>query len=178
MPKNRRNRAKQIRRPRHGDLRVAPDDDRVAVVPRVAPSPTGRFPQDHEGGDFVEGVVHPVGLERGAVSGFVPAGVGGRGVEDAVDHEREDGPPGAPEHETADAGADNQREPKERVADGGAVSALEQLRISCLGTGEAYHVASARPFNGPRRVFANQAIVTKSDVVHGEDRGRRCRGHG
>ena len=125
----------KLRRPGHGDLRVASDNDRVAVVAGVAPTPTGGFPQDHEGGDLVEGVVHPVRLERRAVSRFVPAGVGGRGVEDAVDREREDGPPGAPEHETADAGADDQREPKERVADGGAIPALSSSsRILSFGT--------------------------------------------
>jgi len=147
-----------IRRPGHGDLRVASDDNRVAVVPRVAPSPTGGLPQHHERGDFVEDVVHPVGLERGAVSGLVPAGIGGRGVKRAVNHEWEDGPPRAqaPEHEAADAGTDNQREPEQRVPDGGAVAALKQLAhlLPRHGRGIPRRLGQAF-FNGPRRVLAH-----------------------
>ena len=78
----------------------------------------------------------------------------------------------APEHETADAGADDQREPEERVADGGAVSALEQFAIFCLGTGEAYQAASARPFSMASAVsLPDEAVVVESDGIHGEMAG-------
>ena len=75
---------------------IAADDDGIAVVAGVAPAPDGGFAHDHEGGDLVEGVVHPVGLERGAVAGLMPAGVGGGGIEHAVDRRRGGSPTRCP----------------------------------------------------------------------------------
>jgi len=56
-----------------GDLGITSYDDRVAVMAGVAPAPNDRFPHHHEGGDFVERVVHPVSSECGAMTGLVPA---------------------------------------------------------------------------------------------------------
>src|SRR5690242_7324872 len=80
-----------------GDFGVAADDDGVGMVTGVGPTPDGGFAHDHEGGDFIEGVVEKVGFEGGAVGGFVPAGVGGGGVDGAVDGEGEDGVGGGEE---------------------------------------------------------------------------------
>ena len=63
----------QVRRPHDGDLGVAADDDGVGVVAGVAPAPGHRIAHDHEAGDLVDHVVHPLRLERGAVAAFVPA---------------------------------------------------------------------------------------------------------
>ena len=163
---------KQLRRSSYGYLRVAADDNRVAVVAGVAPTPAGRILDAHEGRDLVEGVVHPVRLECRAVSRFVPAGAGGRGVEDAVDREGEHGPPSAPEHESADAGTENQREPKERVTDGGTVPPFEKLAhfVPWHGRGIPRRFGKAL-LNGRRRVSADEAVIVELVFVHGEDCG-------
>jgi len=88
--------AEQIGWPGDRDLRVASHDQRVAVVTRVAPTPTSRFAEDHERGYLVEDAVHPIRLERGPVPRLVPARVGSRGIEHAVDHEGKQGPPSTP----------------------------------------------------------------------------------
>ncbi len=82
----------QIGRTRNSDLRIAADDDGVAVMAGVAPAPDRGLAHHHERRDLVERVVHPVGLEGGTVAGLVPAGIGGRGVENAVDEVRENRP--------------------------------------------------------------------------------------
>ncbi len=162
----------QMRRPGHGYLRVAPDDQGVAVVAGVAPTPAGRFPQHHERGDLVERVVHPIGLEGRAVAGLMPARVRGRGVEGAVDQEGGHGPPRAPEHETTHAGGDDQREPEERVADARAVSALEQFAHRLLRHGRSIPGRLGQTFfNGPRGVLAHQAVVAQSDFLHAKHGG-------
>ena len=48
-------------------------DERVGVVPGVAPPPGGRVTHDHERGQLVQALVDPAGLERRAVPGLVPA---------------------------------------------------------------------------------------------------------
>ena len=69
-----------LRRLHQRDFGVATDDDGVGVMPRVAPLPGHRISNDHETGNLVDDVVHPAGLERGAVAGLMPAAVGSRAV--------------------------------------------------------------------------------------------------
>jgi hypothetical protein len=69
--------AQNIRRARHGDLRVTADNDGVGMVARMAPTPRRRLAQHHEASDVIDGVVHPARPERRAVAVFVPPGIGG-----------------------------------------------------------------------------------------------------
>ena len=118
--------ALQVRRTGHRDFRVAANDDGVAVMAGVAPAPDRGLAHDHERGDLVERVVHPIGLEGGAVAGFMPAGIGGRGIEHAVEQIGEDGPPVAPERIGQKAAAEDEGKPENRVADGRPIAALQQ----------------------------------------------------
>ena len=63
---------------------------------------------------------------------------------------------------------DDQREPEERVADGGAVPALEQLAhfLPWHGRGIPCRFGQA-VFNGQRGVFAYEAVVAKSNCMLG-----------
>ncbi len=117
----------QVRRTRHLDLRVAAHDDSVAVVARVAPAPDDGFAHHHEGGDLVEGVVHPVRPEGCAMPGFVPARVGSRGVEGREAQIRHHRPPATPERDRGRRKAEDEGEPDDRVADGRTVAALQHL---------------------------------------------------
>ncbi len=65
--------AEQMGRSLHGDLRVAPDDDGVGVMPGVAPAPDFRLAHDHEAGELIDRIVHPACLEGGAMAAFMPA---------------------------------------------------------------------------------------------------------
>ena len=112
----------------HGrDLAVAADDDRVGVVARVAPAPERRLLDVHERRHLIEHIVDPGGLEGGAVSALVPARVGRRPVEHAVDDEERHGEPRAPEQPAADAGDHQQRQPQRRVTRRGPVAAAHEL---------------------------------------------------
>jgi hypothetical protein len=102
-PKKFSSRTQQIRRAHDRYLGIAADDDGVGVVAGMAPAPGHRIAHDHEAGDLVDRVVHPRRLEGGAVAAFVPARVGGRTVEHAIDEEERHAPPAAPE--PAPAGA-------------------------------------------------------------------------
>ena len=134
MPTKLRTTRTQIRRPHDRDLGIAADDDGVGVVARVAPAPGHRIAHDHEAGDLVDDVVHPLRLEGGAVAAFVPARVARRAVEDAVDEEERHAPPGAPEVDAAGAADDQQAEPDDRVADRRPVRALHRSFICLRGT--------------------------------------------
>ena len=98
-----------VGRARNLDLRVAPDDDGVAVMPVVTPAPDDGFPHDHEGRDFIERDIHPVGLERRSVSAFVPARIRTRAVEHGIDQEGNRGPPTPPECDGEVPGDQEQR---------------------------------------------------------------------
>ena len=104
-------------------------------MPGVAPAPEDRFAHDHEGSYFIEGIVHPVGLERGAMAGFMPAGIGAAGVEHAVDSERNDGPPAAPKRIGRVTGAEKEGEPEEVSRSAGPSRRCSNLRIVSRGTG-------------------------------------------
>src|SRR5580692_11555229 len=58
---------------RRHHLWIAANDDRVGMMPRVAPAPYGRLAQHHEAGDLIDHLIHPASLEGGAVPAFVPA---------------------------------------------------------------------------------------------------------
>ena len=106
-----------IRRTRRDDLGVAADDDCVRVVACVAPAPDRRLAHDHETGDLIDRVVHPLRLEGGAMAALVPAAVGRRAVENAInDEERNCGP--APPEIIAEAPRHDERgKPDKRVPD-------------------------------------------------------------
>ena len=85
-----------VRRARRDDLRIAADDHRVGVVAGMAPAPDLRLAQDHEAGDLVDRVVHPFGLEGGAVAALVPAAVGRPSRRARHRRERTEPPPSFP----------------------------------------------------------------------------------
>src|ERR1700722_19678865 len=58
---------------RRDHLWIAANDNRVRVVPRVAPAPDGWFAQHHKAGDLIDHLIHPARFEGGAVPAFVPA---------------------------------------------------------------------------------------------------------
>ncbi len=93
----------------------------------VAPSPDGRLAHDHETRDVVDHVIHPPGLEGGAMAAFVPSRVGGRSVENSVGDEKWQGEPARPEIIGKPARRRERSDPQSRVANGGAVSALHQF---------------------------------------------------
>ncbi|MNP37524.1 hypothetical protein D3C76_1309790 [compost metagenome] len=70
----------QARWTRFDDFRIAADDDGVGMVPGMAPAPHMGLEHAHEARHLVERIIHPAGLEGGAVNGFMPARVGGGGV--------------------------------------------------------------------------------------------------
>ena len=92
------------------DLRVPPDDQGVGVVPGVAPPPGGRIAHDHEGGELVQALVQPAGLEGRAVPGLVPARVRRRAVQQAVGEEERHRPPAVPDRPEGDAEAGEQQD--------------------------------------------------------------------
>ena len=65
----------------------------VGVVAGMAPPPRGGVAHDHEGGDFVDGVVHPRRLEGRAVAAFMPARIRGGAIEDAIGGPERHAPP-------------------------------------------------------------------------------------
>ena len=154
-------------RTRHGDLRIAADDDRVAVMAIVAPAPDGRLAHDHERGDLVERVVHPVGLERRAVARFVPAGIGGRPVDYAIQQEGDDRPRAAPPGVGPAAEAEKQREPEQRVADGRAVPPLQQLAHLGLRHGTRVPVRFGQPLlDGQGGVRTDETVIKRRGLTH------------
>ena len=159
------------------DLRVAPDDDRVGVVAHVRPPPQRRLAQEHERGEVVDGVVGPARPERRAVPALVPARIGRRPVERAVDEERRDRPPRTERGERGQARTDEQRQPQHDVARRSAVGAdgqrLQPRRVDRravpLGIGEAER-------DRPLRGRSGQAVVALDG--HGPSVSRRPRGPG
>ena len=85
----------QVGGPLHLDFGVAADEIGVGMVAGVAPAPHIGLANGHEGGDIVNNLVQPMRSERGAVAGFVPAGVGG-GIYGSVDEKGGEGPPRSP----------------------------------------------------------------------------------
>src|SRR5580698_4139663 len=86
----------EIRRTGNRDFRVAPHDNRIAMMTRMAPAPDGRFAHDHEGGDFVKDVVEPIAFECRSMAGFVPTRIRRGSINDPVNDKRQDGVPMAP----------------------------------------------------------------------------------
>ena len=104
-----------------------PNDDRVGMMASVTPAPGGGFAQHHERSQFVEGVIHPVGFESRAMTGFMPARVGYRGVQDTINSKRDHSPPCPPEVKTDSPKDQQQRKPKDSIPDRRAIAAFEQL---------------------------------------------------
>src|SRR5580658_1738264 len=71
--------------PGNRNLRIAPDDDRIAVMTGMAPAPDGGFAHHHEGCDFVKKIVQPVRFERCAMARLVPARIRSGGIKHAID---------------------------------------------------------------------------------------------
>ncbi len=150
----------QVRWTRHCNFRITSHNDCITVVTGMTPSPDGGFPHHHKGGDFIEGVVHPVGFEGGAVAGFMPAGVGGGSVNHGIAQIRNDSPPTAPESDRGCRKTEKQGKPDEGVTDRRAVTSFQQF---------AHHVAGDRTlvpfrfcetqFNGPGCIFPYQTVI-------------------
>ena len=131
-----------IRRTRRDDLGIAADDDRIRVVARMAPAPDLRLAHDHEAGDLIDRVVHPLRLERGAMAALVPAAVGRGAVEHAVNEKEGNRGPGPPKIVAEASGHDERCEPDERVPDRRTVLAAHQLLE--LGARDRRRVPSRR----------------------------------
>ena len=95
------------------DLGITPDDDRVGVMPGMAPSPHRRVAHDHEAGDVVHDRVHPPRPERRAVTALVPTRVGRRAVQHAVHGERQQRPHREPQVHAEAAEQHQQTEPQQ-----------------------------------------------------------------
>ncbi len=88
----------------HRDFRVAPNDDRVGVMPRMAPSPGCGFAQNHERSHFIDNIVHPSRFEGGAMTAFMPARIRAGTIEHAINYEGRHAQPGSPEMPAEPAG--------------------------------------------------------------------------
>ena len=151
----------QIRRTRHGDFRIATNNNRVAVMPRVAPTPRRGFAQHHERRDFVERVVHPIRLERRAVTRFVPARIRGGSVNHAVNSKWKNRPPTAPPVTTPNAGRDEQCEPDDGIADSWAVAATKQFAHFFFRNRRRIPSRLGQSvFNREGGVFAHETVIT------------------
>ena len=169
MPKKLSASRTQIRRAHHGDFRIAADDDGVGVVPRVAPAPGHRVAHNHEAGKLVDGVVHPLRLERRAVAAFVPARVRRGTVEHPIDEEEGDAPPGAPEIDAPGGAGDKRGEPHCRIADRRAVLAPHQLLHPLPRNVGVIPVGRREPAgDGGFRIPSDQAVVARPAL------GARC----
>ena len=67
---------------------IAPDDDGVGMVPRMAPPPGVRIAHHAETGDLIDEIIHPSGLEGGLVATFMPSGIHRRAIEHAIGEEK------------------------------------------------------------------------------------------
>ena len=100
-----------IGRAHREDLAVAADDDRVGVVPGVAPAPERRLLHVHERRQLVERVVEPGRPECRPVSGLVPAGIRYRSVQNPVARGRRARTPSCPRTSSRRSREREQREP-------------------------------------------------------------------
>ena len=114
-------------RPHRHDLRVAPDDQGVGVVPGMAPAPDGGLAHDHERRDVVDDIVHPAGPKRGAVPALVPARIRSRAVQDAVAEEERRSYPAAPEPGAETAAQRHDAKPDRGVPERRLVAPPHQL---------------------------------------------------
>lgn len=150
----------EFRRTRNLNLRIAADDDRVAVVPGVTPAPDHRFAHDHERRDLVEEIVQQIRAESRAVPSLMPTRVRRRGVKHRVCRIRQDNPPSAPKREGGPTGKAQQREPQDRVTNGRAVASLEKL--AHLGAGHRALIPirlGKSPFDRLDRILAGEAVI-------------------
>src|SRR5487761_1491063 len=87
------NHCQNIRRSRYRDLRITADDDRVAMMTGVVPSPGNGFTQHHERSDFIERVIQPICLEGRSMAALMPTGVRAGSINGTVRQEGKDRPP-------------------------------------------------------------------------------------
>src|ERR1700722_19554784 len=116
-----------VRGTRRDDLGIAPDDDRIRMVAGMAPTPDLRFAHDHEAGDLIDHIVHPLRLERGAMAALVPAAVSRGAVENAINDKEGNRRPASPKIIAEASRHDERREPDERISDRWTVVAAHEL---------------------------------------------------
>ncbi len=156
----------KARRPRLDDFRVATYHDSVGMVPRMAPAPYMWLEHAHETGHLVQPVIHPPGLERGAVASLVPARVGGCGVKNAVRQEERHTCPGTPEPVAAETADQQRQQPDGSVEQGRAVAALHQLFHALTGDGRLVPIGRYQAFFRCAGSFgAGQAIVALTGCI-------------
>ncbi len=109
-----------------GDFGIASHEQRIGVVPGVAPAPVIAFVQGHEAVEVVQYFVEPAGPERRAVRQLVGVVVGHR-IHDAVDSEERHAPPRSPGADGAGSRSQEQRQPDAEVAQAETVGAAHQL---------------------------------------------------
>ena len=116
-----------IRRPRNLNFRIAPDDNGIAMVTRMAPPPNHRFPHNHKRRDLVDHIVHPIAPKRSAMTALMPTRVRGRSIKRCVNEIGSDNPPRSPQRNGRKTRAHQYRDQQKRVANRWTVFALEQL---------------------------------------------------
>src|ERR1700733_15277016 len=116
-----------VRGTRRDDFGVAPNDDRIRVVARMAPAPDLWLTHDHEAGDLINRIVHPLRLERGAMAALVPATIGRGAIKNAVNDEKRDRSPGPPKIIAKASGYYERRDPDQRIPDLRTVLTAHQL---------------------------------------------------
>jgi hypothetical protein len=156
----RANHSRETRWPWNRDFRFTADNDRVAVMPCMAPAPYDGLTHHHERCDFIEHLVHPVRLERRAVTGLMPAGIGCRCVEHAMEDVRQDSPPRSPQLPGCDPASNNQCEPKQRIPDRGTIATLQQGTHHSTRYLALIPISFRKPpLNSASRIFADEAVV-------------------
>ena len=152
--------AHEIRRPHDRYFGIATDDDGVGVVAGMAPAPGDRVAHDHEAGDLIDHVVHPLRAEGGAMAAFVPARIRRRAVEHTVGEEEWHAPPGAPEEGRAGSGHQDGAQPDRRIAQGRIVGALhELLHLLARQVGVVPFGSRQSGFDGELGIAADQTVV-------------------
>ncbi len=151
----------QVCRSRHCNLQIPPHNDRITMVSGMAPAPWDRFAQHHKGSDFVKCVVHPVCLEGCPMSGFMPARVGCRGIQDPIDRKRNNSPPTAPEKIATYAKDSQQCKPEQGIAERWAIVALEQGAHLLFGNRGGIPARTSQAFLDRQNcVFSKETVIT------------------
>src|ERR1700734_3203611 len=133
----------------------------------MTPAPDLRLAQDHEAGDLVDRVVHPFGLEGGAVAALVPAAVGRRTVEHAIDEKERNRRPASPEPKAEPARNDEGRKPDQRVADRRSIVTAHQLLEFRARDPRRIPLRRSEPGgDGPLGFRTHQAVVAADESGH------------
>ena len=169
------------------DLRIASDDDRVAVVANVRPPPHRGFAQQHERGREIHQFIEPRGAKRRAVATFVPPRIGCAAVQSAVDDEGRDRPPRTERNPCPASRTHEQHEPEHDIDAGAEIRPLMKFgkpsrvdrRAVPLGVGKASFDRALRLGPGERVVPSrrrHQSMISRSCRMRGLTTSSRSAG--